>query len=167
MKITVLESKPISRDVEPMLLDRRRLFKSVGLVAIGAALPMYAGVKQANAGWVDTTAKLISAAISAVDLYKELWHVHEPTQGTIRFVNHHDYMREGNLWLGVLNSQNDNVSFDDDDIDNYEYLPFRVPPSRQITYGFQDGPYGRFPGQKIMMGRTNNGSSTTSMTVEL
>jgi hypothetical protein len=164
MRITVLDCKPIPPDTE-VLLSRRRVFKSAGLVALGTMLPICAGMGHANAGWVEGAAKLISAAITAVDLYKEIWHVNEPTQGTITFINRNDYLREGDLWLAILNSLYNNGPYDDVEAQNY--LPFSVPANRMITYGFNDGPYGRSPGQKIMEGRTTNASSRASMTVEL
>lgn len=164
MKVTMLESTRLSPDFEYFRLNRRRLFKSAGLVAIGTMLPAYSSIRQANAGWVEAATALIEAAIAAVDLYKELWHVNEPTQGKITFINYNSYLREGNLWLGVLSARYGNVSYETEDA---SLLPFSVPANRMITYGFDDGPYGQSPGQKVMEGRTDKGRYRTSMTVEL
>jgi len=133
------------------------------MIAVSSVLPVYFGTRSAEAGWIQGATALISAAVAAVDLYKKLWHVSEPTEGSITFINYNDHQKNGDLWLGILQE----LYGVDPYIENYALLPFDVPSRRMITNGFRDGPYGRKPGDKIMEGRSSKGTYRTNMVVEV
>jgi hypothetical protein len=163
MKVKILDSRPISGDLENNGLTRRAMFRSTGLVVVGAVVPAFVA-READAQWINTAVQLISAAVSAVDLYKALWQVREPTKGTVTFINNNDHLREGDFWLGVMAATYGRSQYNPEDS---RLLPFRVPAGREITYEFYNGPFGWSPGQKYLEGRTQRGTYRTNMTVEL
>jgi hypothetical protein len=184
MKVTILESKPIPDNFEQIRFDRRRLLKSGGLLAIASVFPQYTIARQANAQWLQGVTGLISAAVSAVELYRSLWHVREPTEGTITFINYNNYLKDGDIMLRMLGAMygnmngnmygNMNGNMDETmdgnmwgNIENERRMPFAVPANRQIAYGFTDGPFGLSPGSKIMEGITGKGAYRTNLTIEL
>jgi hypothetical protein len=164
MKVTILESRPIPDNFEKIRFNRRRLLKSGGLLAIATVISPYAITRQAKSQWLQGAAGLISAAVSAVELYRSLWHVREPTEGTITFINYNNYLKDGDIMLRMLGAMYGNMW---GNIENESRMPFTVPANRQITYGFIDGPFGLSPGSKMMEGITEKGSYRTNLTVEL
>jgi len=167
MKVQILDSRPLSEDI---CLERRKLFKSAGLVVVGSILPAFV-VREANAqSWLGPASTLISAAVSAVELYKSLWGVKEPTNGTVTFINRNNDRREGDFWLAVLAAMYEGSQYPSTRPqypEDVRLLPFSVPAGHQVTYGFRDGPFGLAPGDKYLEGRTRMGTYRTNMTVEL
>jgi hypothetical protein len=133
-------------------LIRRDFIKCAGTASLALIAPLVWSNKQAQA-----KSGLIPLALSALDLIREMWSVKEPTKGQITLVNNFNFPREGTVLLQVADYQ---------DIENYVYFDYVVPPMKLNTYQFWDGPYGIYPGRKMMQGKTGRGQQQTPMIIE-
>lgn len=159
MRIKLLDSNKISDNQTEFTfhqgawarLDRRSFIRFSGLATIAFVSPDCLLKKQAEAN-----PALINAILNSIGLLRGLWQVKEPTRGTVNIVNNSNIVKYGYIEFAVIGPRG---------AESTGYFPYEVPPRVQNLYEFIDGPYGLFPGQKAMEGRTAMGQRQTYMEV--